>query len=104
VHLGLRAKLVQIKGYEELFVVDEHVTTGADSGEMAFISETAPNVHKVVVDKGSERGYVDITGGEVEAYFVRTSPDRTGVEIVELQNDQICTIHGCSTVLYIRRR
>jgi len=93
-----------IQGYEEQYVVDKHVTTGAVSGDGAFISETAPGVHKVVIDKGSEGGYVEITGGGLEPYFVRTSPELTGVEIVQLQNDQRCMINGCSTVLYIRPR
>lgn len=93
-----------IKGYEEQYKVDRHVTTGADTGEGAFISETAPDVDKVVIDKGSERGYVEITGGGLAPYFVRTSPDLTGVEVVKLQNGQRCMINGCSTVVYIRPR
>jgi len=93
-----------IKGYEEQYKVDKHVTTGASTGKGAFISETAPDVYKVVIDTGSERGYVEITGGGLDPYFVRTSPARTGVEVVELQNGQVCMINGCSTVVYIRPR
>lgn len=103
-HSGLHAKLVQILGYEEEYKVDDHVTTGADTGEGAFVSETAPNVSKVAIDRGSERGYVEITGGGLDPYFVRTSPERTGIEVIELKDGQRCMINGCSTVLYIRPR
>jgi hypothetical protein len=63
----------------------------------------APDVYKVVIDKGSERGYVAITGGGKDS-FVRTSPEQSGFAVVELQNSQTCMIHGCSTVVYIRPR
>jgi len=104
VYWGLRAKLLQIRGEEEQYKVDHHVTTGADSGEGTFTSERAPAVHKVVVDKGSGSGYVEIAGGGLKPYFIRTSPDRSGIEVVEIQGDQTCMIHGRSSVLYIRPR
>jgi hypothetical protein len=102
--MQLRAKLVQIRGYEAQYKVDQHVTTGTDSGEGAFVSETAPDVERVVIDKGSDRGYVEITGGGLDPYWVRTSPERAGIEVVELKADQTCMIHGRSTVVYIRPR
>jgi len=95
----------EIRGYEAQFEVDRDITTGADTGEGAFISETAPNVHKAVIDKGSGRGYVEITGGGLAPYWVRTSPDGSGIEVVELKHaGQTCMIHGQSSLLYIRPR
>ncbi|PMD57622.1 uncharacterized protein K444DRAFT_615027 [Hyaloscypha bicolor E] len=93
-----------IKDYKDQYRVDHHVTTGADSGEGAFVSEMAPDVVKVVVDKGSERGYVEIAGGGLEAFFIRTSPEQSGFSVAELQNGQMCMINGRSTVVYIRPR
>lgn len=98
------AKLLQIRGEEEQYEIDRHVTTGTDSGEGAFLSETAPDVCKVVIDKGSKRGYVEITGGGLQAAFVRTSPEETGYAVVALQDGQRCMIYGSSTVVYIRPR
>ncbi|KAE9373828.1 hypothetical protein N431DRAFT_338417 [Stipitochalara longipes BDJ] len=92
-----------IQGYEEKYQVDHHVTTGADSGEGAFISETAPDVFAVAIDRGSERGYVEIAGGGVD-YFVRTSPERTGIEVITLKNGQRCMLNGRPSVIYIRPR
>lgn len=93
-----------IRGFEEQYKVDPHVTTGADSGEGAFISETAPNVDKVVIDTGSERGYVEITGGGLPPSFIRTSPEKSGFKVVEVRDGQRCMISGRSTVVYIRPR
>ena len=102
--IELRVKPLQIKDYKDKYRVDHHVTTGEDSGEGAFVSETAPDVVKVVVDKGSERGYVEIAGGGLEAFFIRTSPEQSGFSVAELQNGQICMINGRSTVVYNRPR
>jgi hypothetical protein len=104
VYLDLRAKLLQIRGYEEQYQVDHHVTTGADSGEGAFISETAPDVYAVAIDLGSERGYVEIAGGGVDPYPVRTSPERTGIQVITLKIGQRCMLNGRPTVMYIRPR
>jgi len=100
--LRLYSNLAQILGYEKQYEVDPHVTIGADAGKGAFPSEVAPNVYKVVIDKGSGSGYVEIAGGGLNPYFVRTSPEGTGIEVIELKDGQMCMIHGRSMVLYIR--
>jgi nucleoside-triphosphatase THEP1 len=101
---GVYAKLLQIRGEEAQYKIDHHVTTGTDSGEGAFKSEATPDICKVVVEKGSKRGYVEITGGGLQASFVRTSPEKTGYEVIALQDGQRCMIYGSSTVVYIRPR
>jgi len=92
----------EIKGYEHQYKVDHRVTTGTDSGEGAFPTETAPHVVKVVIDTGSERGYVEINGGGLPASFVRTSPEQSGFTVVELQDGQRYMINGRSTLVCIR--
>jgi hypothetical protein len=84
--------------------IDPYETTGADSGEGAFASRKGPEVCKVVVDKNSGRGWVQLVGGGKEPYSVKTGSTETGFETLDIYADQTCMIYGRSTVIYIRPR
>jgi hypothetical protein len=71
----------------------------------------APDVSKVVIDKLSESGFVQIAGGGLADRIYKTGPveesgatEGTRFEAVEIYPDQMCMIFGRSTILYIRPR
>ncbi len=90
----------QIAGKDNVKIAD-YETTGENKGKRAFPSESAPKVCAVVVDKNSEEGFVEITGGGFTDRVIKTGPKETGFEIAEIRSNQGCMIYGCSTVLYI---
>ncbi|RMZ71999.1 hypothetical protein GMOD_00006986 [Pyrenophora seminiperda CCB06] len=59
-----------------------------------------PEVRGVVVDKGSDRGYIQVSGGRAATTMVETSKDKTGVEFVEILKNQGCMLYGGATVLF----
>ncbi len=71
--------------------------------------ESAPNVCAVVVDKHSDVGFVQITGGDFADQRVNTDPQKivageSQFVLAEIRANQRCMIYGRSTVLYIRPR
>ncbi|KAH6675894.1 hypothetical protein B0J14DRAFT_652731 [Halenospora varia] len=100
---ALRAMAKQIiEGKEDQYKIDRDTTTGKDEGDDAFPYEEAPNVCWVVIDKNSGSGYIQISGGGIEARIIQTGPEESGLEQAEIYQDQACMIFGRSTVLYIR--
>lgn len=83
-------------------IIDANETTGENSGPNAFRYEVWPNVCGVVVDTGSEKGFVQITGGELADQVIQTGYGKSDVVMADIQPDQTCMIYGSSTVLYIR--
>ncbi|KIV94120.1 hypothetical protein PV10_05269 [Exophiala mesophila] len=81
-------------------VVDPDETTGEDN----FIYEKWPDVCGVVVDKGSENGFVQITGGGKPAQRINTGDGASGFAKIDIHNGQSCMLYGRPTVLYIRPR
>ena len=74
------------------------------TGENDFRYEQSPNVSAVVVDKGSERGFVQITGGGKSTERVDTGRGDKGFTLVEILTGQTCMLYGRPTVLYIQPR
>ena len=68
----------------------------------------APDVSKVAIDKRSDTGGVQITGGGYEDRLYETGPETGNEEtrfvVVDIYLGQRCMIFGQSTVLYIRPR
>ncbi|RYO79255.1 hypothetical protein DL763_009349 [Monosporascus cannonballus] len=80
--------------------LDEDETTGEDD----FKYRQHPDVVGVVVDKGSGRGFVQISG-QVEGDTVRisTGRGRIGYEYRDILEGQSCMLYGCPTVFFILR-
>jgi hypothetical protein len=77
-------------------LADEETT-----GEDDFKFEESPNVCAVVVDKGSGRGYAQITGGGRKTEIFYTGRGETGFVFAEITTGQSCMLYGRPTVLYI---
>lgn len=69
------------------------------TGENDFRYEKSPKVCGVVVDKGSERGFVQVTGGG-KTTRVDTGAGE-GFEFIDISEGQTCMLYGQPTVLYI---
>jgi len=76
------------------------LATEETTGENDFKLEKHPSVCGVVVDKGSERGYVQVSGGNENTTRVDTGQGE-GFILVEILAGQTCMLYGSPTVLYI---
>lgn len=90
---------VQIAGDDDVELALEETT-----GEEDFKYEKSPNVCGVVVDKGSGRGYAQITGGGKDPRIIYTGRGESGCVKAEILAGQTCMLYGRSTVLYILPR
>lgn len=73
------------------------------TGQNDFKYETHPNVCGVVVDKGSERGFVQVSGGDRETTRVNTGRGEEGFSFLEISEGQSCMLYGQPTVLFCSR-
>jgi hypothetical protein len=83
----------QIMNMPKLRLADEEVT-----GLYKF--KDYPEVRGVVVDKGSDCGYIQVSGGRAATTMIQTGPGDTNVEFVEILADQGCMLYGGATVLF----
>lgn len=70
-----------------------------------FPYETAPNACGVVVDKSSDHGFVQVSGGDKATTRVPTGAKNRDEEryvYVDILNGQTCMLYGQPTVLYVR--
>lgn len=86
-----------MKDYRNI-IIDEDETNGKDD----FKSERAPDVCAVVVDKGSGKGFVQITGGDKDTKIIYTGRGDTACERADISTGQTCMLYGTPTVLYAR--
>ncbi|QQK48047.1 hypothetical protein Pdw03_5682 [Penicillium digitatum] len=70
------------------------------TGENDFKYEQWPNVCAVVVDKGSGRGYAQITGGGEEVHAVYTGRGETGYALANISHGQSCMLHQSFLCLF----
>lgn len=80
---------VQLAGDEGL-IIDAEETTGEDD----FTFEKGSNVCAVVVDKGSERGFVQIIGARKPPEVVQTGKGGLGFEKRDVLDGQSCMLYG----------
>lgn len=80
------------------------VDLGETTGEDDFKYEKWPDVCGVVVDKSSEIGFVQITGGGKPREHVNTGDGASGFIKIDIHPGQSCMLYGRPTVLYIRPR
>jgi hypothetical protein len=76
------------------------LATEETSGQNDFKYEKHPSVCGVVVDKGSERGFVQVSGGNKETTKVETGRGEAGFTFVEISDGQTCMLYGQPTVLF----
>ena len=76
------------------------LATEETTGQNDFKYEKHPSVCGVVVDKGSERGFVQVSGGNKETTRVDTGRGDTGFTFVEISEGQTCMLYGQPTVLF----
>ncbi|OQE76229.1 hypothetical protein PENNAL_c0069G10298 [Penicillium nalgiovense] len=70
------------------------------TGENDFKYEQWPNVCAVVVDKGSGRGYAQITGGGEEVHAIYTGRGETGYALANISHGQSCMLHHSFLCLF----
>ncbi|KAJ5155651.1 hypothetical protein N7492_008454 [Penicillium capsulatum] len=94
---NLREHAVALMSGNDKVRIAPEETTGEDD----FKYEQWPNVCAVVVDKGSGRGYAQITGGGKEVQIIYTGRGETGYVLANISHGQSCMLYGNPTVLYI---
>ncbi|KAK5936439.1 hypothetical protein PMZ80_011320, partial [Knufia obscura] len=72
-------------------------TTGKDD----FKFKESPEVCAVIVDKDSERGFAQISGGSNPTEIIQTGLGDTGQVMVKILADQSCMLYGRPTVLFV---
>ncbi|KAF2741671.1 hypothetical protein M011DRAFT_472890 [Sporormia fimetaria CBS 119925] len=92
----LREKAEELVSEKENVQLASEETTGANN----FAFEKSPKVCGVVVDKGSKRGFVQVSGGGKGTTRVATG-EGAGFEFVAILEGQTCMLYGEPTVLYI---
>ena len=78
--------------------LDDDETTGDND----FKNESAPDVYAVVIDEGSEKGYVGITSVGKPFVKILTGEGSNGYRVEEISTGQMCMLYGCPTVWFIR--
>jgi len=72
-------------------------TTGNDD----FKFKKSPEVCAVIVDKDSERGFAQISGGSKSTEMIQTGLGDTGQVMVNIFANQSCMLYGRPTVLFV---
>ncbi|KAF2845020.1 hypothetical protein T440DRAFT_511851 [Plenodomus tracheiphilus IPT5] len=91
----LRSKAKElVSGKEGIKLADEETT-----GQNDFKYRKYPSVCGVVVDKGSDRGFVQVSGGNEETKRVDTGRGDTGFTFVEISEGQTCMLYGEPTAI-----
>ncbi|KAI8628767.1 hypothetical protein F5Y19DRAFT_476312 [Xylariaceae sp. FL1651] len=83
--------------------LDSDETTGAND----FKYQIHPNVVGVVIDKGSQRGFIQISGDMPgSAKKIHTSPGMQGERYIfeEISEGQSCMLYGEPTVWYVLQK
>jgi hypothetical protein len=96
------AKLIlyKISGRKSVILDVDEIT-----GQSDFKYERHPDACGVVIDKGSEHGFVQVSGGDKATTKVLTGQndlDQERYVYVDILNGQTCMLYGRPTVLYIR--
>lgn len=91
-----RTATEKISGQDGVRLADEETT-----GENDFKFKRNPDACAVVVDLGSRKGWVQISGGQTNTVMISTGPERTGYQYASIPENQTCMLYGCPTVLFI---
>jgi len=75
----------------------EDETTGEDD----FKFKTSPEVCAVIIDKDSERGFAQVSGGDSPTEIVQTGVGERGEVMVKILTDQSCMLYGRPTALFV---
>jgi len=93
--------LYKISGKTDVILDEDEITGRPDY----FEYERHPDACGVVIDKGSDHGFVQVSGGDKATTKVSTGQKDLGQEryvYVDILNEQTCMLYGRPTVLYIR--
>lgn len=77
--------------------IDTEETTGAND----FTYKAFPDAVAVVIDLGSDRGFVQITGQEENSSRRIHTGKKKGYRLEWLEEGQTCMLYGKPTVLFI---
>lgn len=94
---ALRRKAEDLVASNEDVRLDNDETTGDNN----FPFRKFPDVRGVVIDCGSDVGYVQISGGDTEPVKIYTGPNVGGYQYRDVLEKQSCMLYGCPTVWYI---
>jgi len=95
-------KILKEKAAELVAGGDVEIWQEETTGDDDFKYEKCPDVCAVVVDKGSGRGYVQISGAGKDTEIIHTGHGEPGFVKAEISAGQTCMLYGRPTVLYIR--